>query len=98
MTGQNRIETSIQTSAGSIATVGALFRACATLHTGSIALEYRGRHITYAELLDRVHRATAVLAAQGLQTGDRVALLSRNRPNISKSSWPRPISARSRPA
>jgi acyl-CoA synthetase (AMP-forming)/AMP-acid ligase II len=80
MTGQNRIETSIQTSAGSIATVGALFRACATLHTGSIVLEYRGRHITYAELLDRVHRATAVLAAQGLQRGDRVALLSRNRP------------------
>jgi fatty-acyl-CoA synthase len=81
MTGQNSIETSsIQTSAGSIATVGALFRACATLHTGSIALEYRGRHVTYAELLDRVHRATAVLAAQGLQRGDRVALLSRNRP------------------
>src|SRR5215475_14127448 len=81
MTGQDNIETSsIQTSTGSIATVGALFRACATLHTESIALEYRGRHITYAELLDRVHRATAVLAAQGLQRGNRVALLSRNRP------------------
>jgi len=76
MTNQDRI----QTSAGSIASVGALFEACAALHAGSIALEYRDRHITYAELLDRVHRATAMLAAQGLQRGDRVALLSRNRP------------------
>lgn len=67
-------------SAGSIATVGELFRACALLHAGSVALEYRGRHISYAELLDRVQRATAMLAAQGLQRGDRVALLSRNRP------------------
>ena len=76
MTGQeNR-----QASAGSIATVGELFRACAALHAGSIALEYRGRRISYGELLDRVRRATAMLAAQGLQRGDRVALLSRNRP------------------
>jgi acyl-CoA synthetase (AMP-forming)/AMP-acid ligase II len=70
----------IQASAGSIATIGALFRTCATLHAGSIALEYRGRRISYGELLDRVRRATAMLAAQGLQRGDRVALLSRNRP------------------
>jgi acyl-CoA synthetase (AMP-forming)/AMP-acid ligase II len=67
-------------SAGSIATVGELFRACATLHARSVALEYRGRHISYAELLDRVERATAMLATHGLQRGDRVALLSRNRP------------------
>ena len=70
----------LQTSAGSIATVGALFRVSAALHGGAVALEYRGRHITYAELLDRVDRATAMLAAQGLKRGDRVALLSRNRP------------------
>ena len=70
----------IQSKAGSIATVGELFRACAALHPGSVALEYRGRQILYAELLDRVHRATAILAAQGLRRGDRVALLSRNRP------------------
>jgi fatty-acyl-CoA synthase len=76
MTGQD----TIQQSAGSIAIVGELFRACATLHAGSVALEYRGRRISYRELLDRVRRATAMLAAQGLQRGDRVALLSRNRP------------------
>ena len=67
-------------NAGSIATVGELFRASAALHARSVALEYRGRRISYAELLDRVQRATAMLAAQGLQRGDRVALLSRNRP------------------
>jgi len=67
-------------NAGSIATVGELFRACATLHARSVALEYRGRRISYAELLDRVERATAMLATHGLQRGDRVALLSRNRP------------------
>lgn len=67
-------------NAGSIATVGELFRTCATLHARSVALEYRGRRILYSELLDRVERATAMLAAQGLQRGDRVALLSRNRP------------------
>ena len=43
-------------------------------------LEYGDRRISYGELHDRVRRATAMLAAQGLQRGDRVALLSRNRP------------------
>src|ERR1700761_9513224 len=70
----------MKANAGSIATVGELFRASAALHARSVALEYRGRNISYAELLDRVDRATAMLAAHGLQRGDRVALLSRNRP------------------
>ena len=76
MTGQS----SAQASAGTIATVGELFGACARLHARSIAIEYRDRHISYGELHDRVGRATAMLAAQGLQRGDRAALLSRNRP------------------
>jgi fatty-acyl-CoA synthase len=81
MTGHHSIRTgSLQTSAGSIATVGDFFRACAALHARSVALEYRGHHVTYAELLDRVNRATAMLATHGVQRGDRVALLSRNRP------------------
>ena len=80
MTGQENIQDRMQTSAGSIATVGALFRSCAALHGAAVALEYRGRRISYAELLDRVQRPTAMLIAQGLQRGDRVALLSRNRP------------------
>src|SRR6201996_4657994 len=67
-------------NAGSIATVGELFRASTALHARSVALEYGDRCISYGELQDRVRRATAMLAAHGLQRGDRVALLSRNRP------------------
>jgi acyl-CoA synthetase (AMP-forming)/AMP-acid ligase II len=71
---------SLPTRAGSIATVGELFSICASLSARSIAIEYRDRRISYGELLDRVRRASALLAAQGLRRGDRVALLSRNRP------------------
>lgn len=67
-------------AACSIGTVGSLFRACAELHARSIAIEYRGRSMTYGELLDRVLRLTVVLAARGLKRGDRVGILSRNRP------------------
>ena len=66
--------------AGSVATVGELFRACAQIHSASTAIEYQGRQISYGELLDRVQRATAMLASHGLRRGDRVALLSHNRP------------------
>ncbi|BAT58533.1 long-chain-fatty-acid--CoA ligase [Variibacter gotjawalensis] len=68
------------TQAGTSSTVGALFRARALLAGSAPAVEYRGRVIGYAELGERVKRTTAMLAAQGLQRGDRVALLSRNRP------------------
>jgi fatty-acyl-CoA synthase len=75
------IHTSAQTvSAGAVSTIGELFRSTATLHAAAVAIEYRDRRISYGELLDRVQRATAVLASYGLQRGDRVALLSRNRP------------------
>ena len=66
--------------AGALPTVGNLFRACATVHGSSTAIEYQGRLISYERLLDRVNRATAMLANLGLRRGDRVALLSRNRP------------------
>jgi fatty-acyl-CoA synthase len=67
-------------AAGAVSTVGELFRAAATLHKTAIAIEYRERRISYGDLLDRVQRATAMLASYGLRRGDRVALLSRNRP------------------
>jgi acyl-CoA synthetase (AMP-forming)/AMP-acid ligase II len=66
--------------AGSMATVGELFRSCAQIHSASTAIEYRGTQISYRQLLDRVQRATAMLASHGLRRGDRVALLSHNRP------------------
>src|ERR1700738_539008 len=66
--------------AGSVATVGELFRACAQIHSAATAIEYQGRQISYGELLSRVQPATALLASHGLRRGDRVALLSHNRP------------------
>jgi fatty-acyl-CoA synthase len=66
--------------AGAVPTVGELFRTCAQIHTASTAIEYQGRRISYGQLLDRVQRLTAVLAGHGLRRGDRIALLSHNRP------------------
>ena len=66
--------------AGAVPTVGELFRSCAQIHSASTAIEYQGRQISYGQLLDRVQRATAMLASHGLRRGDRIALLSHNRP------------------
>jgi acyl-CoA synthetase (AMP-forming)/AMP-acid ligase II len=66
--------------AGATPSVGELFRARAGIQKSLPAIEYRDRLISYGELLDRVDRLTSVLAARGLVRGDRVALLSRNRP------------------
>jgi acyl-CoA synthetase (AMP-forming)/AMP-acid ligase II len=66
--------------AGATPTVGALFRARAQIQKSLPALEYQGRQVSYGELLDRVDRLASVLATCGLVRGDRVALLSRNRP------------------
>ena len=67
-------------TAGSAATVGALFRARADVCGSATAVEYRDRRISYRELLDRVDRVGAMLTSHGLTRGDRVAILSRNRP------------------
>ncbi len=67
-------------AAGSGATIGELFRSRAQIQLTDTAIEYQGRTISYGQLLSRVDRATAMLAAHGLRRGDRVALLSRNRP------------------
>ncbi|MBN9003914.1 MAG: AMP-binding protein [Rhizobiales bacterium] len=67
-------------AAGSGLTVGELFRTRAEVQSADTAIEYQGRQTSYGELLDRVARVTAMLAASGLRRGDRVALLSRNRP------------------
>lgn len=66
--------------AGAVPTVGELFRSSAQVHSSSIAIEFQGRQISYGQLLERVERASAMLASHGLRRGDRVALLSHNRP------------------
>jgi acyl-CoA synthetase (AMP-forming)/AMP-acid ligase II len=67
-------------AAGSGPTVGELFRSRAQIQPTDTAIEYQGRQLRYGQLLNRVERATAMLAASRLGRGDRVALLSRNRP------------------
>lgn len=73
-------EKALITAASASPTIAELFCESALIHKSSIAIEYQGRHVSYEQLLDRVHRATSMLASQGLLRGDRVALLSRNRP------------------
>jgi acyl-CoA synthetase (AMP-forming)/AMP-acid ligase II len=67
-------------AACAVGTVGDLFAACAEVNAQRVAIEYRERSISYGELLDRVRRLSAVLTARGLKRGDRLGLLSRNRP------------------
>ncbi len=68
------------TMAGTSSTVGSLFRARAAIQPAAPAIDHDGRIVSYGELNERVNRASAMLAAHGLVRGDRVALLSRNRP------------------
>jgi long-chain acyl-CoA synthetase len=43
--------------------------------------------ITHAELLERVHATSVGLAELGIQRGDRVAILSENRPEWAVADW-----------
>jgi fatty-acyl-CoA synthase len=60
MTSHDSREVNVRT----IATVGALAGAYASLYTRAFAIEYRDRRISYGELHDRVRRATATEAEQ----------------------------------
>lgn len=61
-------------------TVGALFQQQVVRNGSRIALEGNGRTLTYTALGERVRRLARALAARGIGRGDRVALLSENRP------------------
>ena len=51
----------------------------------SVAIRYEGESITWARLDDRVRRAAAAFAGQGVRRGDRVAILMTNRPEFLES-------------
>jgi len=51
----------------------------------AVALRYQGESITWAGLHDRVGRAAAAFAGQGVRRGDRVAVLMTNRPEFLES-------------
>jgi fatty-acyl-CoA synthase len=61
-------------------TVGSLFRSRARLHPDRGAVEAAGRTLTYRQLDDRVSRAVEMLRGFDVARGDRVAILSENRP------------------
>ena len=61
------------------ATVGGLFSARARVSPHAVALENGTRLLTFRELDERARRMANWLRAQGIQHGDRVAVLSENR-------------------
>src|SRR5690606_4931704 len=61
-------------------TIVSLFDARARLHPAQVAVQAGASRITYGELAERSRRAAGLLAAAGVRRGDRVALLSENRP------------------
>lgn len=54
----------------------------AQLSPGKLALHHEGRDISYAQLWQRIEAATAVLQAAGVRSGDRVAWLGLNHPDL----------------
>jgi long-chain acyl-CoA synthetase len=65
-------------------TINAIFHEAVAKHTAKTALRYKEdknyKDITYSELAKRVEEMASGLAALGITKGDRVALLSENRP------------------
>ena len=64
----------------SFATVHDLFLERARATPDASAIEFEGKVQSYAVLADRARRLAAVLRARGVKQGDRVAILSENRP------------------
>ena len=74
-----RAAPSLPARAGQL-TIAGLFSATVARHADRPALEFEGRQWTYRALNQRVNRLAHALLAMGLQAGDRVAVLSENRP------------------
>ena len=89
---------SLATMAGALPTVGSLFRARARIRKIRPRHRVRGTAGRYGELLDRVHRATAMLAGADLAAAIVSPCCRATGPNISRSNWRRPIWASSPPA
>ena len=62
------------------ATPAGRLRATAAARGDHVALRWQDRTVTYGELDERVDRATAALAALGVEPGDRVAIVLGNVP------------------
>ncbi len=62
------------------ATVHGLFLERVRERPEAVAVEHGDRRITYAALADRARRLAGLIRARGLKPGDRIAILSENRP------------------
>jgi acyl-CoA synthetase (AMP-forming)/AMP-acid ligase II len=65
-------------------TVHGLFRACVRRDPDAVALEAGARRVSYRELDRRVLALAGALHGLGLRRGDRLALLSENRPEYAE--------------
>ncbi|HTE55201.1 MAG TPA: AMP-binding protein [Kofleriaceae bacterium] len=63
-------------------TVAGLFRGQAAMHPDRIAIRDGARSVSYGELDRRTGQLAAALLARGVERGDRVAILSENRPEV----------------
>ncbi|MBV1867287.1 MAG: AMP-binding protein [Marinosulfonomonas sp.] len=71
---------SVPITQASFATVHGLFLERARAQPDAVAIEFEGKAQSYGTLVDRARRLAAVLRARGVKPGDRVAILSENRP------------------
>jgi long-chain acyl-CoA synthetase len=67
--------------------VGELVKRCAMFFSDRVAFVHEGFSLTYKEFNERVNRLSNALLSLGLQKGDRVAILSKNRPQIIESVY-----------
>jgi long-chain acyl-CoA synthetase len=65
-----------------LGSVASLLAQTAAAFPGQTALESEGERVSYSELHERAQRLASGLAAEGLEAGDRVALLLPNTPSF----------------
>lgn len=61
-------------------TIGTLFRDASRRHAANTAIRFGKLRVSYSALNERVNRLAHALASRGFRKGDRVAVLSENRP------------------
>lgn len=63
-------------------TVYDIFKRNARVFKNGTAIQAEERRITFGELFDRVNAAAGWLVSEGIQPGDRIAVLTKNRPEF----------------
>jgi acyl-CoA synthetase (AMP-forming)/AMP-acid ligase II len=63
-------------------TVYDIFKRNARVFKKRVAIQSEERSITFGELFDQTHAVIGALASRGIQRGDRIAVLTKNRPEF----------------